>query len=226
MKNVVLTALFLCCSSHLYSQAAMVVTDPTSFAQRAMNFVEQMEEAVEEKYVMYEQIEQMTMQAEEFKKNADRFKSAMNWVKRAKDFVVIVQAAEDIANDLNEFRNKLTQTDWLNEGEQLSLYMKGFSIYSDAMDLIEEAKLYVSDFKSDDDAGLSSAERLELLNKIRSQMAASKTKLQLVKNESQSVIDRKKEMCVPYLNIYSMVSRKNNGELYLSTDQQISDLLK
>ena len=124
MKNIVLLALLLCGASPLYSQGAMVVTDPTSFAQRAMNFVDQMAEAVEEKYVMYEQIEQMVMQAEDFKKNAEKFKTAMNWVKRAKDFVVIVQAAEDMANDLNEFRNQLTQTDWLNEGERLSLWEK------------------------------------------------------------------------------------------------------
>lgn len=225
MKNIVLLALLLCGASPLYSQGAMVVTDPTSFAQRAMNFVDQMAEAVEEKYVMYEQIEQMVMQAEDFKKNAEKFKTAMNWVKRAKDFVVIVQAAEDMANDLNEFRNQLTQTDWLNEGERLSLYLKGFGIYSDAMDLIEEAKLYVSDFKSEEDAGLSSAERLELLNRIRSQMATCKTKMQLVKGDAQDVIDRKKEMCEPYLNIYSMGAR-NQGGSYLSTNQMISNLLK
>ena len=175
--------------------------------------------------MMYEQIEQMVMQAEDFKKNAEKFKTAMNWVKRAKDFVVIVQAAEDMANDLNEFRNQLTQTDWLNEGERLSLYLKGFGIYSDAMDLIEEAKLYVSDFKSEDDAGLSSAERLDLLNRIRSQMAACKTKMQLVKGDAQDVIDRKKEMCEPYLNIYSMGARNQSGP-YLSTNQMISNFLK
>ena len=65
MKNIVLLALLLCGAFPLYSQGAMVVTDPTSFAQRAMNFVDQMAEAVEEKYVMYEQIEQMVIQAED-----------------------------------------------------------------------------------------------------------------------------------------------------------------
>ena len=42
MKNIVLLSLLLCGASPLYSQGAMVVTDPTSFAQRAMNFVDQM----------------------------------------------------------------------------------------------------------------------------------------------------------------------------------------
>lgn len=181
--------------------AQMVVSDPTSIAQRAMNFVDQMSEAIEEKYAMYEQIEKTVHQAELIKKNMDKFKKVMDWVKTGKEIISIIQTTEDISKELNSFRRYLIESDYLTEDEQYRLYSQGFEVYSDAMNSITDAKKYISDFKNEDDAGLSSAERIELLSKIKEEVSSLKMKLRLIRIDAKKRIQYKKSKCDSYCNL-------------------------
>jgi len=199
MRKIFVVMTFLACS--WLCNAQMIVEDPGGIAQRALNFVDQMSEAIEEKYAMYEQIEQAVQQAELVKKNMDKFKKVMDWVKQGKEVISIIQTVEDINTELNSFRKYLRNSTYLTENEQYVLYCQGFDVYSEAMDFIKETQKYISDFKNEDDAGLSSAERIALLQKVKEDVSSLKMKLKLIRTDANKRIQYKKTKCDSYYNL-------------------------
>lgn len=175
------------------ANAQMVVSDPASVAQRAMNFVDQMSEAIEEKYAMYEQIEQASEQIKMAKKSYDKYRKVMGWVKTSQEIISIITIGEEISKEVNDFRRYLNGSQMLNADEQFRLYLAAFKFYEKAMDHITEAKRYISDFNSEEDTGLSSAERLDLLRNIRQDMQTLQYQIAWVEKDANNRVRYKKE---------------------------------
>lgn len=187
---------------HINANAQLVVSDPSSIAQRAMNFIDQMAEAIEEKYAMYEQVEAAIQQAELIKKNMDKYQKVMDWVKSGKEVIRVIQTIEDFGNEINKFRIHLTESEFLNQEEQYFYFCKSFEIYEDAKLYVADIKKYISDFKNEDDAGLTSAERIQLLRNIRTDIESMRQKVNMIRHEAENINNKKKNICDRTCNIY------------------------
>lgn len=208
MKNLKFACLllFLSLSTQLYPQGAMLVEDPTAIAQSASQFCEEMTVAAEQKSTLLQQMKQMLQQSQLLKENAEKFKKCMKWVKNARAVIELLDKVKNLKDNYVAFYDQVRKCDFLNKTERNNLIYNANIIVKASAEIYEEAKTIVSEFKEDGDAGLSSYERIQLLERMGAKIDDLNQDLNTLKfYANQKVEERRMVMNLSYglFNQYS-----------------------
>ena len=183
-------------SSQLYAQT--VVSDPTSVAQRLTLALQEMDEMVEQKGKMIEQIEVLKKQFKEAELVRKRVENVSNAIKKGHEIVCIMEEAESMLElDRTIKQTILEQAKAISE-ESAMMYIEMLVKYADEVsDLVMEAKTAVKDSESlleeennNSDAGghkMTDAERIERLRQIKEDMHNLRIKITSIFNRINSI---------------------------------------
>lgn len=155
-----------------YSQS-MVVSDPTSIAQRLLLASQEMDEMIEQKYKFVEQIELLKKQGEEARKMRQRIENVSNAIRKGREIVGIINEAEELMQLNKEIRNTLLESKTCLTDETIMTYVEMLvDQTTEVTDIVSEARKAVqsnSDLSenSDNSHKMSDAERIARLRQVR-----------------------------------------------------------
>ncbi len=201
MKNLKFATLlfFLAFSVRVFPQGAMLVEDPTAIAQSASQFCEEMTVAAEQKSTLLQQIKEMLQQSKLLKANVEKYKKCMKWVKNARSVIELLDKVKTLKDNYVDFYDQVKKCNYLNREERNNLIYNANIIVKASADIYEEAKTIVGEFTDDGDAGLSSYERIQLLENMGSKIDNLNQDLNTLKfYANQKVAERQMVMNLSY----------------------------
>lgn len=175
------------------AQGAMIVEDPVAIAQTASNFCEEMASASDQKITLMEQMKEMLEQSKMMKEGAEKYKKCMKWVKNARSVVSLIDKVNHLKDSYVLFYRQLRDCDYMSASERNNIAYNANLIVKESSEVYEEAKTIIGEFTSEGDAGLSSFERIQLIENIGVKIDALDEKLELLKyHANQKVKERKR----------------------------------
>lgn len=176
-KIATLTAtIALACSLHAQT---VVVSDPTSIAQRLLLATQEMDEMIEQKYKFVEQIELLKKQAQEAQKVRERLQKVSNAIKKGHEIVGILTQAEHLMELNKKIRHSIMDKATSLSDETILGYVELMVQYTtEISNIVIEAKKAVQDNndlledsgEERNDSGshkMSDAERIERLRQVK-----------------------------------------------------------
>lgn len=194
LKYVWLFLLLFFSMGRAYSQGAMIVQDPTAIAQSAAQFCDEMSTAVDQKTTLLKQMHEMLAQSKMMKENAEKFKKCMKWVKNARSVIELLNKVSALKDNYVAFYNQVKKCDYLNKSERKNLIYNANIIVSESAEIYEEAKTIVGEFTGDGDAGLSSYERIQLLEQMGTKIEALNGKLEVMKSYTERKVTERQRL--------------------------------
>ncbi|MBP5424420.1 MAG: hypothetical protein IJ916_08200 [Paludibacteraceae bacterium] len=184
MKKLVASVLFMSACWTLIAQSAMVVTDPTSFAQRLSLATEEMNEQIEQKYKFIQQIQIAQKAYEESKKIQQRVEQVSTYIKTANEVVDIIVLGEDIMNLCKKMREKVKNSDLLTYAEKSQCIIELINCSSNVSNIAKRASAVVQDKTEKNDAAMSDFERQQELRYLKNEMQLTKAELVRIYNNA------------------------------------------
>lgn len=186
----------------VYSQP-MPVEDLGAMTQNAMNFCDEMDNAFEQMSVLKHQMEQMKEQSKMMKEGADKFKKCMDWVKKARSVVSLLDKTNDLRKNYKTFYRQLQSCDYLSSKERKNLMFNANLLVNEASDVYDEVKTIVGEFKGDGDAGLSSFERIQLIEKISDKLDGFNRKMNIMKAYANQIVRERRQVRMMTMGVYN-----------------------
>ncbi len=202
-KLRVLSLLVLIVPLSVFSQAPLPVMDGTALAQDALNFCDQMDVAVEQRSALFKQMEQMLEQSKMMKEGADKFKKCMDWVKKARSVVSLLDKTNTLRKNYKTFYSQLGSCDYLSVKERKNLMYNANLLVSEASDVYDEVKTIVGEFKGEGDAGLSSYERIQLVERISEKLDGYNQKLEIMKSYANQIVKGRRKVRNMTMGVYN-----------------------
>ncbi|MBO7606301.1 MAG: hypothetical protein J6T28_01620 [Paludibacteraceae bacterium] len=192
LKHILVASVLSCVSMWAMAQGAMIVEDPVAIAQTASNFCEEMANATDQKVTLMEQMKEMLNQSKLMKENAERYKKCMKWVKNARSVVSLIDKVNHLKDNYKTFYGQLMNCDYLSKTERNNIAYNANLIVKESAEAYEEAKTIIGEFTGEGDAGLTSFERIQLIEKIGEKIDEFNGKLNILKyNANQKVVQRR-----------------------------------
>ena len=206
LKHILVASVLSCVSMWAMAQGAMIVEDPVAIAQTASNFCEEMANATDQKVTLMEQMKEMLNQSKLMKENAEKYKKCMKWVKNAKSVVSLIDKVNHLKDNYKTFYGQLMSCDYLSKTERNNIAYNANLIVKESAEVYEEAKTIIGEFTGDGDAGLTSFERIQLIEKIGEKIDGFNDKLNVLKyRANQKVVERKQTINYT-LSLYNQYS--------------------
>ncbi len=202
MKNMlVLSCLAMVCVN-VYSQGAMVVSDPTSVVQRLTLAAEQMEEQIDQKYKFMEQIQIAKQSLESAKKMQEKVEKVSSYVKDAKEVAEIVTIGENIVKTSNNMRKNIKKTAALTITEKAQTILDLADCSSNVSKIAKQASAVVQNKTDKNDVSLSDFERRQELRALKKEMETTQKELNRIYNKAftKSVSNTKDKSLFSFLN--------------------------
>ncbi len=202
MKNMlVLSCLAMVCFN-VYSQGAMVVSDPTSVVQRLTLAAEQMEEQIDQKYKFMEQIQIAKQSLESAKKMQEKVEKVSSYVKDAKEVAEIVTIGENIVKTSNNMRKNIKKTAALTITEKAQTILDLADCSSNVSKIAKQASAVVQNKTDKNDVSLSDFERRQELRALKKEMETTQKELNRIYNKAftKSVSNTKDKSLFSFLN--------------------------
>lgn len=209
LKRLILVVGIVCFPMGLFAQGAMIVEDPVAIAQTASNFCEEMANATDQKVTLLEQMKEMLNQSKLMKENAEKYKKCMKWVKNARSVVSLLDKVNHLKDNYKTFYGQLVSCDYLSKAERNNIAYNANLIVKESAEVYEEAKTIIGEFTGDGDAGLTSFERIQLIEKIGEKIDGFNDKLNVLKyRANQKVVERKQTINYT-LSLYNQYTSAN-----------------
>ncbi len=202
MKKLTITALLSVSVLYTNAQGAMVVTDPTSFAQRLSLATEEMNEQIEQKYKFIEQIKIAQKAYEESKKIQARVEQVSNYIKTANEVVNIIALGEDIMNLCKAMREQLSSSEILSKDEKYQCIVDLINCSSNVSNIARKASAVIQDKTKDNDLSLSDFERQQELRYLRNELELTKADLLRIYNGAYTckMVERRDNAIKSFIN--------------------------
>lgn len=191
LKWIVTVSFMFLYQAGAFPQGAMLVEDPASIAQSAAQFCEEMTEAGDQKATLIQQLKQMIQQAKLFKDNADKYKKCMKWVKNARAAIELLDKVNALKDNYSAFYDMVRKCDWLSKKERNNLIYNANLIVTESSRIYEEAKIIVREFTEEGDAGLSSYERIQLLEQSGAKVDALNDNLDVMRVYTERTVEER-----------------------------------
>lgn len=187
----------------LFSQAAMLVEDPMAIAQSASQFCEEMTVAGDQKKTLLLQMKEMMEQSKLLKANVDKYKKCMKWVKNARSAVALLDKTKKLKDNYLLFYEQVRKCDLLSKTERNNLVYNANLIVKESSEIYEEAKTIIGEFSEEGDAGLSSFERIQLLEKLGEKMDKMNDKINVIKSYVNNEIKKRERLVTLSSAVYN-----------------------
>lgn len=203
LKHILVASVLSCVSMCAMAQGAMIVEDPVAIAQTASNFCEEMANATDQKVTLLEQMKEMLNQSKLMKENAEKYKKCMKWVKNARSVVSLLDKVNHLKNNYKTFYGQLVSCDYLSKAERNNIAYNANLIVKESAEVYEEAKTIIGEFTGEGDAGLTSFERIQLIDKIGERIDALNDKLNVIKYQANQKVDERRRTINYTLSLYN-----------------------
>lgn len=209
LKRLILVVGIVCFPMGLFAQGAMIVEDPVAIAQTASNFCEEMANATDQKVTLLEQMKEMLNQSKLMKENAEKYKKCMKWVKNARSVVSLLDKVNHLKDNYKTFYGQLVSCDYLSKAERNNIAYNANLIVKESAEVYEEAKTIIGEFTGEGDAGLTSFERIQLIDKIGERIDALNDKLNVIKYQANQKVDERRRTINYTLSLYNQYTSAN-----------------
>ena len=203
LKHILVASVLSCVSMCAMAQGAMIVEDPVAIAQTASNFCEEMANATDQKVTLLEQMKEMLNQSKLMKENAEKYKKCMKWVKNARSVVSLLDKVNHLKDNYKTFYGQLVSCDYLSKAERNNIAYNANLIVKESAEVYEEAKTIIGEFTGEGDAGLTSFERIQLIDKIGERIDALNDKLNVIKYQANQKVDERRRTINYTLSLYN-----------------------
>ena len=209
LKHILVASVLSCVSMCAMAQGAMIVEDPVAIAQTASNFCEEMANATEQKVTLMEQMKEMLSQSQLMKENAERYKKCMKWVKNARSVVSLLEKVNNLKDNYKTFYGQLMCCDYLSKTERNNIAYNANLIVKESAEAYEEAKTIIGEFTGEGDAGLTSFERITLIDNIGKKMDEFNSKLEILKYKANKKVEERRKTIDYTLSLYNQYTSAN-----------------
>ena len=180
--SVLIFLLVSCTPMPMYAQ--FVVTDPGSISQRLTLFLEELSEAMQERYTLEKQVGNTTELLEQSKESLRKLQRISNYIKSA---LVVKEIADEGNNVLKKVKNindKFSKLDRLTSEEVYNVLNFTVDIGERVYEKVNESKKTSSPEKNS--AEMTDYERLQILNSIKDEIIKTKKSLTSVESRFKS----------------------------------------
>ena len=187
MKKIILTLGLLGGCLSVFSQGAVIVSDPTSIAQRLVLASEEMEEQIEQKYKFIEQIDIARKAYEQSEKVRKRVEQVSDYVKKTKEAVEIIALGEDIMNISKALRKSLSSTELINDSQKYQCMVDIINCTTNVPEIAKKATAIIKDKSEENEVTMNDYERHQELRYLKNEMELTKQELLRIYNKSLSI---------------------------------------
>lgn len=220
LKHILVASVLSCVSMWAMAQGAMIVEDPVAIAQTASNFCEEMANATDQKVTLMEQMKEMLNQSKLMKENAEKYKKCMKWVKNARSVVSLLDKVNHLKDNYKTFYGQLVSCDYLSKAERNNIAYNANLIVKESAEVYEEAKTIIGEFTGEGDAGLTSFERIQLIDKIGERIDALNDKLNVIKYQANQKVDERRRTINYTLSLYNQYTSSAYRLEYKTCDKK------
>lgn len=160
--------MILLATSGCYALAQAIVTDPSSMAQRAAIFLEQMEETVSQSLDIAENADNTRRLFEMTEETVNDMKKVSQFIKDSRQYADITAAEIRIADKLKNYSMKIKESESLSYNEKLNLISSLLNFCNAASTRIKSGIEVVRNGAND--AKLSDYERLQILSMLEEEI--------------------------------------------------------
>ncbi len=188
--------------SQAYAQV-VIVSNPSAIAQSAAQFCEEMAVASDQKVTLLNQVKEMLEQSKFMKENADKFKKCMKWVKNARAAVELLDKVKKLKDNYVHFYEQVRNCDILSKTERNNLVYNANLIVQESSEVYEEAKTIISEFTGKEDAGLTSFERIQLMEKLGEKIEKLNGKINVIRSYVKTEVEKRREVINLSMSMYN-----------------------
>lgn len=162
-----------CTPTPMYAQ--WLVTDPSSITQRLTLFLEELSEAMQERYTMEKQTDNTSELVKQNDESLKKLQKISNYIKTA---LVIKEIAEESNNVMKKVKNineQFSKLDRLTKEEYYNLLNFTVDLGEQAFDKVKESKKMSNSTQNNGE--MTDYERLQILNGIKDEIVKLKKNL-------------------------------------------------
>ncbi len=171
--SILIFVMVSCTPTPMYAQ--WLVTDPSSITQRLTLFLEELSEAMQERYTMEKQTDNTSELVEQNKESLKKLQKISNYIKSA---LVVKEIAEESNNVIKKVKNindKYSKLERLTKEEVYNVLNFTVDLGEQVYDKVKESKKMSS--TSTKSGEMTDYERLQILNEIKDEIVNIKKSL-------------------------------------------------
>lgn len=184
IKYIIISLLIFLLVSCTPMYAQLVVADPASVSQRLTLFLEELSEAMQERYTIEKQTDNTSELVEQNKESLRKLQKISNYIKSA---LVVKEIAEESNNVMKKVKNineKFSKLDKLTNEEVCNVLNFTVELGEQVYDKVKESKKMSSTTTKSGE--MTDYERLQILNGIKEEIVKVKKSLTSVENRFKS----------------------------------------
>ena len=164
--------------------AQFVVTDPGSITQRLTLFLEELAEAMQERYTLEKQVDNSKQLLEQSKESLKKLQKISNYIKSALVVKEIADESNNVIKKVKNINDKFSKLDKLTNEEIYNVLNYTVELGEKVYEKVNESKkMSDSETKSGE---MTDYERLQILNDIKSEIVKVKKSLTNVESRFKS----------------------------------------
>lgn len=179
---MLISLLVSCTPMPMYAQ--LVVADPASVSQRLTLFLEELSEAMQERYTLEKQTDNTSELVKQNKESLKKLQKISNYIKSA---LVVKEIAEESKNVMKKVKNineKFSKLDKLTNEEVCNVLNFTVELGEQVYDKVKESKKTSSSTTTSGE--MTDYERLQILNEIKGEIVKIKKGLTNVESRFKS----------------------------------------
>ena len=169
MKKHIFMIIICLTSTLAYGQGVAIVTDPTSMSQRAIQFMQEMEEAIEQRTQMLKQVAGLKNIYEQNSELIEYSKKASFYVQSSKEILQIIDLGTQAVKKQQRYRNEISHMEYLTKEERYYTVCALILVADKIKNLVSSGRKMVH--KNDDKSGrFSDYERLSMIKDVKNDL--------------------------------------------------------
>ena len=171
--SVLIVLMVSCTPTPMYAQ--WLVTDPSSITQRLTLFLEELSEAMQERYTMEKQTDNTSELVKQNDESVKKLQKISNYIKTA---LVVKEIAEESNNVMKKVKNineQFSKLDRLTKEEYYNILNFTVDLGEQAFDKVKESKKMSNNTQNNGE--MTDYERLQILNGIKDEIVKLKKNL-------------------------------------------------
>lgn len=180
--SVLIALLASCTPMPMYAQ--LVVADPGSIGQRLTLFLEELSEAMQERYSIEKQTANTSELVDQNKESLKKLQRISNYVKSALVIKEIAEEGNNVINKVKSINDNFSKLDKLTKEELYNVLNFSMDLGEQVYDKVKESKKTSSTTTKSGE--MTDYERLQILNKIKDEIVKVKKNLSNVESRFKS----------------------------------------
>lgn len=183
IKYIIVSMLifFLVSCTPMPMYAQLVVADPASVSQRMTLFLEELSEAMQERYTLEKQTDNTSELVEQNKKSLQKLQNISNFIKSALVVKEIAEESNNIIKKVKNINDKFSKLDKLTNEEIYNVLNFTVALGENVYDKVNESKK-ISSRSISSSGEMTDYERFQILNNIKDEIVKIKKNLSDVEN--------------------------------------------